>query len=302
MLPRAAALRGSDGSPTAVEAASVPSTRGKGFSRELPGGFSPEYPWEGLQPRLCVGTVAAGPWIAAADRPTLRPMNEPGTLDPADCLAGTAMVDVDHPAVRAFAERHGSDGGADRERAIALYYAVRDGLRYDPYTIDLSERGLSASHTLELGRGWCVTKAVLLAACCRAVGIPAALGYADVRNHLSTARMRESMGTDVYIYHGYTAIWLGGTWTKATPAFNRELCEKFRIHTLEYDGRADSIYHPFDLDGRQHMEYLRYRGEAVDVPLAEMAVEFPRFYPALYGERALDEADFERDVAAETAR
>jgi len=197
-----------------------------------------------------------------------------GTLDPEHCLASSAIVD-------------------------ALYYAVRDGIRYDAYGIELSEHGLSASRALALGRGWCVSKAVLLAACCRALGIPAALGYADVRNHLSTARMREAMQTDVFYWHGYTAIWLDGQWLKATPAFNRELCEKFRMHTLEFDGRADSIYHPYDLDGRQHMEYLAYRGEYVDVPLATMRDDFARYYPGMA--QSLGGADFDAEVSSEVA-
>lgn len=201
--------------------------------------------------------------------------------------------------MREFAARHAGSGDA-RERAIALYYAVRDGIRYDPYTIDLTVAGSRASQVLSLGRGWCVTKAILLAACCRAQDIPAGLGYADVRNHLSTARMRESMGTDLYIWHGYTAIWLAGQWVKATPAFNRELCEKFRIRTLEFDGTLDSIYHPYDLDGRQHMEYVAYRGEFSDVPLARMAADFRAFYPTLAGGMA--EGNFEREVDLETSQ
>ncbi|MGR8921339.1 MAG: transglutaminase-like domain-containing protein [Gammaproteobacteria bacterium] len=218
---------------------------------------------------------------------------------PEDCLAPTPFIDFDHPAVAAYAERHAA--GADaRERAVALYYAVRDDIRYDAYGIELSVRGLSASHALETGRGWCVPKAVLLAAVCRAVGIPASLGYADVRNHLSTERMRQSMGTDIFIWHGYTAIYLDGAWHKATPAFNRELCEKFRIRTLEFDGREDSIYHPFDMDGRQHMEYLAYRGEFVDLPLAEMQADFASFYPNIGAD--LGGQDFDREVDAEVAR
>jgi hypothetical protein len=87
---------------------------------------------------------------------------------------------------------------------------------------------------------------------------------------------------------------------KATPAFNRELCEKFRMRTLEFDGRADSIYHPFDMDGRQHMEYLAYRGEFVDVPLARMRADFELHYPNM-GE-LLGNKDFDREVDAEVAR
>ena len=222
-----------------------------------------------------------------------------GSPKPQDCLGASAFVDSDNAAVIAYAGEH-AIGADEREKSCALYYAVRDGIRYDGYGIELTERGLSASRALEIGTGWCVSKAVLLAACCRAVGIPASLGYADVQNHLSTERMRRTMGTNVFLWHGYTAIWLDGQWCKATPAFNRELCEKFRIHTLDFDGRVDSIYHPFDLDGRQHMEYLAYRGEFVDVPLAQMSADFAAHYPAM-GEQ-LKGNDFEREVDAEVAQ
>mgnify|MGYP000971935881 CR=1 FL=1 len=220
------------------------------------------------------------------------------SVAPEDCLGASNIVDRDHPSVLAYAAEHGQ-GSDDFSRAIALYYAIRDGIRYDAYDIQISEHGLSASRALQIGRGWCVSKAVLLAACCRVLGIPAALGYADVQNHLSTERMRQSMGTNVFYWHGYTAIWLGGQWRKATPAFNRELCEKFRIQTLEFDGTDDSIYHPFDLDGRQHMEYLAYRGEYADVPLAQMRADFAKYYPSM--DENLKGQDFDREVDQEIA-
>jgi transglutaminase-like putative cysteine protease len=132
-------------------------------------------------------------------------------------LAPTVIIDSDHPAVIAFAREH--DRGADvRERAVSLYLAVRDGFRYDPYRIDLSPRGVSASAVLANGYGWCVPKAALLTAACRAVGIPSRVGYADVRNHLSTERLRKAMNSDVYVWHGYSDIWIDGRWVKAAAA------------------------------------------------------------------------------------
>ena len=106
-------------------------------------------------------------------------------------LASTALIDSDHPQVQAFARTH-TQGADDRERAVALNLAVRDLIRYDPYKIDLSPQGMRASTALAQGHGWCVPKAALLAAVCRAAGIPARLGYADVRNHLSTERLRQT--------------------------------------------------------------------------------------------------------------
>jgi transglutaminase-like putative cysteine protease len=209
-------------------------------------------------------------------------------------------VDSDNPAIVEFAGGNSGDSTDPKEQAIRLYYAVRDGIRYDPYTLDLSIEGLRASTTLHIGRGWCVAKAILLAACCRVMGIPARLGFADVRNHLTTARMREVMKTDVFFWHGYTSIYLDGAWVKATPAFNIELCEKFRFKPLEFDGLSDSIYHPFDLVGNRHMEYLRYRGEFVDVPIDLMMETFRREYTSDLSWK--DEADFDREVEEENPK
>jgi len=207
-------------------------------------------------------------------------------------------VDSDNPAVAKFARENSGNSTDPREQAISIYYAVRDGIRYDPYALDLSIDGLRASTTLRIGRGWCVAKAILLAACCRSSGIPARLGFADIRNHLTTTRMREAMKTDIFFWHGYTAIYLDGVWVKATPAFNIELCERFRIKPLDFDGRNDSIYHPFDLEGNRHMEYLRYRGEFADVPLDDMIETFRREYTP--DESSWGKADFDREVEQET--
>jgi transglutaminase-like putative cysteine protease len=217
------------------------------------------------------------------------------------CLDPTPCIDSDHPSVQAFAREHTGAGGDDRERAVRLYYAVRDGVRYDAYSARPSLEGLRASATLAAGRGWCVAKAVLLAAACRTSGIPARLGFADVRNHLSTARMREFMKTDVFYWHGYTSLGLGGRWVKATPAFNVELCEKFGLRPLEFDGREDSIYHPFDLEGKRHMEYVRERGEFPDVPFDQMLATFRLHYPWIL--EGVDDwrGDFDREVEAEVA-
>jgi transglutaminase-like putative cysteine protease len=233
---------------------------------------------------------------SATDNPTsLLPDQGPGP----GSLQPTAMVDSDHPAVQTFAREHAL-GADDRERAVALYYAVRDGFRYDPYRMDLTRHGMCASTVLDWGVGWCVTKATLLTASCRAAGIPARLGFADVRNHLSTERMRRSMQTDVFLWHGFSEIWLAGAWRKATPAFNIGLCEKFGFLPLDFNGLTDSIYHPFDRSGQRHMEYLRQHGSFDDVPLDRLIADFATAYPGWRGEAEdLRNADFDLDVSRE---
>ncbi|MDP3834841.1 MAG: transglutaminase family protein [Hydrogenophaga sp.] len=216
-------------------------------------------------------------------------------------LAATASIDATHPDVLRFARAHAL-GDTPRERAVSLYRAVRDSVRYDPYRIDLSETGMSASNALRQGHGWCVPKAVLLAAVCRAQGIPARLGFADVRNHLSTERLRSTMKTDVFAWHGYTSLWIDGAWRKATPAFNIELCEKFGLLPLEFDGESDSLYHPFDRAGRQHMEYVNERGAFDDLPLAQIRAVFREIYPDMPTASAVADGDFAADAAREAGR
>jgi transglutaminase-like putative cysteine protease len=216
-------------------------------------------------------------------------------------LAPTTLIDSDHPAVRAFAAAH-AKGADDRARAVALYGAVRDGFRYDPYRADLSPAGMTASTVLAQGFGWCVPKATLLTAACRAAGMPARLGFADVRNHLSTERMRSSMETEIFYWHGYTEIWIEGGWRKATPAFNLSLCQKFGLLPLDFDGLTDSIYHPFDAAGNRHMDYVAQRGSFDDLPLDQILVDFRQHYPKWLANMAQQHsADFMAEVEQEAA-
>ena len=77
-----------------------------------------------------------------------------------------SFVDSDHPAVRAFAADH-ARGADTREKAVALYYAVRDGVRYNPFQNFTADEAYRASMCLERHVGWCVSKAALLAASAR---------------------------------------------------------------------------------------------------------------------------------------
>jgi transglutaminase-like putative cysteine protease len=191
------------------------------------------------------------------------------------------FVDSDHPAVIAFSKKH-LKGEGECEKAVSLYYAVRDEIRYNPFqnfTLDEAYRG---SVCVERGTGWCVPKAALLAACARAAGIPARVGYADVKNHITTPELTAKMGTDLFVFHGYTEFLLEGKWLKATPAFNLSLCTRFRVKPLEFDGTADSLFQAFDEDNRRHMEYVRSRGSFADVPADEIKRVFSQTYPKYF--------------------
>ena len=216
-----------------------------------------------------------------------------------ECLQATDFLDFTHPLVSEFVGERVPENGDETEKAVQLYYAVRDGFRYDPYMFSPDPNTFKASFTIEQGRGWCVPKAALLAASCRAAGIPAKLGFADVKNHMSTARLREMMQTDVFAWHGYTSIYLNHKWIKATPAFNIELCEKFGLKPLEFNGLEDSLYHEFDQAGNKHMEYMQDRGEFTDVPLNEILTSFEDLYGGRLTKFNTTKDDFQADVDSE---
>ncbi len=201
-------------------------------------------------------------------------------------LAPADFVDSTAANIVAFAREAAGPAADSLTRAVRLYYAVRDDIIYTPYCDFSDPATFRASAVLEHRAGFCVGKASLLTAAARAAGVPARIGFADVRNHLCTPKLRALMGTDTFVYHGYTDLYLDGRWVKATPAFNRELCEKFGVKALEFDGREDSLFQPFDAAGRRHMEYLRDRGARADVPVAEIMAAFAEHYPGLAARRA----------------
>ncbi|WP_433273815.1 transglutaminase domain-containing protein [Actinosynnema sp. CS-041913] len=197
-------------------------------------------------------------------------------------LDATYHLDHDSPEVQGFLDRHLPDRTVPAAAAaVTLYYAVRDGVRYEVYGADLSRAGLTASAVAAAGSGMCLHKSVLYAALLRAVGVPSKLVLTDVRNHLTSDRLRELVGGDVFHYHCLTSVHIGHKWVRATPVFNRLLCKLYRIAPLEFDGTADSVHHPYDLAGRRNMEFLREHGEFEDLPYDLVIDGFRTAHPNL---------------------
>ncbi|MBW2094713.1 MAG: transglutaminase domain-containing protein [Deltaproteobacteria bacterium] len=193
-------------------------------------------------------------------------------------LEPTSILDSDHPDVRDYAHRIADKEKSDREKAIKLFYAVRDGIWYDPYCPFYLPEHYRASNVLRSGRGYCVCKAGLLCALARVFKIPSRVGFADVRNHLTTRQLMDFMGSDLFVYHGYTELFLEGKWVKATPAFNRELCEKHKVAPLEFNGRDDALLQPYNLEKEQFMEYVASHGTYADIPVKAIVAAWEDAY------------------------
>ncbi len=197
-------------------------------------------------------------------------------------LEPTYFLDYDQKEVASFAESICTTSMQPREKAIALYYAIRDQIIYNPYDLKYTRATMRASAVLKKRSGYCVAKAVLLAAVGRQQGIPCRLGFADVTNHLATQKLKEMMETDIYTYHGYTEFYLNEKWVKATPAFNLSLCTRFKVRPLEFDGINDSVFHEFDTEGKRHMEYLRDHGHFTDLPFEIIFSALRKAHPKLF--------------------
>lgn len=194
-------------------------------------------------------------------------------------LIPTAIIDSDHPQVIAYAQAHIGDlGDKPAAKAVALYYAVRDKIWYTPYYPFYLPEHYRASNVLKSGKGYCVSKASLLCALGRACGIPSRVGFADVKNHLATRQLLDYLGSDLFVYHGFVEFYLDHQWIKATPAFNAALCQRHQVAPLEFNGREDSVFQPYNQEKKRFMEYVNDHGVYTDIPVDAIVAAWRQTY------------------------
>jgi len=213
-------------------------------------------------------------------------------------LEPTEFLDFDKAEVYEFALKNSEDAKTEIEKAVKLYYAVRDGFYYSPKVLDLRKEGLKASNLLSRNRGYCVEKAVLLSAVARAVGIPSRLSFYNVRNHIATERIEKLLQTNVLVFHGASELFLNGKWVKATPAFNATLCNMLGVEPLEFDGTKDSIFQQYSKAGDTFMEYLHDYGNFADLPYELYLSELKRHYSHLFQHEKYMKADMIYELTA----
>lgn len=214
---------------------------------------------------------------------------EPGP----DYLVATTFFDYGHESLRERIDAALGDARSDIDKAVRLFYWIRDGWRYDPFSVRLAPAIHIASHMMTVNSAYCVPKAVLLVAAARAAGIPTALGLADVTNHMTSDKLKRWMGgTTLFVNHGYALMYLDGHWVKAAPAFNREMCERFGVRPTEFDGRDDAILQEYDMRDHRHIEYVNERGCWSDFPYETFATTMRAAYPTAAWELGVDDAHF----------
>ncbi|MGC8763675.1 MAG: transglutaminase-like domain-containing protein [Acidobacteriota bacterium] len=193
-------------------------------------------------------------------------------------LGPTQGVDCQSETVRNLAQRLTGDAPSPAQAAARLFAYVRDSVRYIPYAPFASLSDYHGEEVLRRGYGFCTQKSSLLVGLCRAAGLPARFRFADLLNHNLPGRLGWILGSNRMVYHTYVEVFLGGRWLKATPSFERPLCEKMGWRLVEFDGTRDAVLAPTDLAGRPHIEYVLDRGPLPYVPLEAMLETWYREY------------------------
>ncbi|MFC2122671.1 transglutaminase family protein [Bacteroidota bacterium] len=185
-------------------------------------------------------------------------------------LRPTPVIDCDDESVKQKAAQLTQGNKNAVEKAINLFRFVRDEIRYNFWNLSDFLEDYRASATMARGEGFCIQKAIVLAALARAAGIPARLQFAVIRNPLASDKIKELLGGDLFVSHGYNELYLEGKWLKVAPTYDRQLCEGKRFVLVEFDGVNHAVLPSCSLDGEPHIEYVLDRGHYDDLPLEEV--------------------------------
>ena len=104
------------------------------------------------------------------------------------------------------------------------------------------------------------------------------LGHRAARFGGVTAPLLDFLGSNLFVYHGFVEVFLEGKWVKATPTFNRELCQRHGVPPLEFNGREDSLFQPYNLENKKYMEYVAYHGTYSDIPIDTIVAAWKKAY------------------------
>ncbi|KKN55207.1 hypothetical protein LCGC14_0584770, partial [marine sediment metagenome] len=181
-----------------------------------------------------------------------------------ETLKPSFFMDYDHPLVYEKAKEitEGIPEGDDINKAIRLFYYVRDQIRYTVKHAreSYNKESWKSSLTIERGEGFCIPKSITLASLARAVGIPSKLHFVDIVNHMTSERLKKDMGNNLFIFHGFVELFLGGKWVEANCAFDKELCIRKNFPAVTFDGIKDGLFASTNNDGEPFIEYVKDRG------------------------------------------
>lgn len=199
-----------------------------------------------------------------------------------DYLSPTYFFDYESDEIQDLVSDFKNTSLSEKEITIALYNKVRDTWRYDPYSLSFNKEKYRASEIVKRPKGHCIDKSIILIAGLRALGIPARIHLAKVKNHIGVERLIEKFGSNELTPHGMVDAYINGKWLKLSPTFNVSLCEMLNVAPLDFDGENDAVLQEFSADGTQFMEYLEDYGHFEDVPMEFMERNAREHYPNIF--------------------
>ncbi|MFQ6112194.1 MAG: transglutaminase family protein [Nitrospinota bacterium] len=198
-----------------------------------------------------------------------------------DYLRPTPIIDSDDADIVAKAEELCRGLTDDKEKVGRIYYFVRDL----PYEIEGSFRYVAegktrASDVLRAGKAFCMGKASLFVALCRAAGVPARVAFQELScpDKVFLGEVGKMWGERNLPWHTLGEAYVGGKWLKLDATIDKPQAEREGRRYKEYDGESDipTVEGPI----------LRELGGYADYPS-----EIARWYEGLAREvvKALDE-------------
>ncbi|MHA1489592.1 MAG: transglutaminase-like domain-containing protein [Promethearchaeota archaeon] len=201
-------------------------------------------------------------------------------------LQPTKFLNFNNPNVKRKALEITKGLKTDKEKVRALFYWVRDEIKYNMMTyVPQVKSNFKASVTLRRRYGFCVSKAILLSTFSRAQqpGIPARIHLVDIINHKISQKVIDLMGTNVMHYHGYSELYIDGKWIKAAPVFDQATAIKNGFLPMtEFDGENNALFPHNSTDGSIFVEYTEDRGIYADLPLDDIEKVFNEKYGSAF--------------------
>jgi len=196
---------------------------------------------------------------------------------PGEALLPQTFIDSASPELQALAALITEGSVSKRELAIRAFEHIRDSVPYE-FMAKFRPDQYRAMHVLDAGRGFCVQKAVLLAALLRACGIPSALVLGNLKDHTMPRRIVKALGTNVMHGHGFTAVWLDGEWLLVDASHDARFATRKGYELVSWDGACDALIAATALDGRRHAQFVALQGVFLDLPFEALLKLFAEAY------------------------
>ncbi len=188
-------------------------------------------------------------------------------MNPESSLRPSYCIDSDNKAIIRKASALISSIRNAREKVRRIFRFVRDEIPYNFAPAVSNRSHFRASHTLELGTGFCMQKAALFAALCRASGIPARIGFQHIRDYMIAGGFLRLMGTNELSPHGMNAVYLNGRWVMADCTLDSGLANRKRYRLVDFDGARHALLPKTTRTGKPHFDILKQYGFYNDTPL-----------------------------------